>query len=90
MSAPHIGDEPAVCMHDGTEGSNLTRMVGTRLYDGNLVVSTQAEEREGYADMIVEISLCEKDVELLCENGRTEFLRSRLSVRTGDLQDRQS
>ena len=62
-------------------------MVGACFDDGQLMLLAEAEQRFGHTDVVVEIAQREEHVELLCQNGRGEFLRGGFPVGAGDLQN---
>ena len=55
---------------------------------GSAVSASQTEERLGYADIVVEVALCIKNVELLRQDSRNKFLCGGLPVGTSNANDR--
>ena len=59
-------------------------MAGTHLYHGNLVLGIEAEQRLGYAHIVVEIALGGHHIILLCKHGANEFLGGGLAIGASD------
>jgi len=62
-------------------------VVGACLHHGDVVVGAELQQRLGDADMVVEVALRIEHTETLSEDGGDEFLRRRLTVGTGNLQN---
>ena len=62
-------------------------MVRAHLHDRNLRVRADAEDRQGHADVVVQVPLRGRDREMRGENLADEFLGRGLAVRAGQADD---
>lgn len=80
MGAAHIGDESKVWVGDAAEVGNLAGMAGPHLYDGNLCVGGDGEEREGHTEVVVEVAGGGMGAVAFGQDGVDKFLGSGLAV----------
>ncbi len=88
MGFSDIGDETTGGLCCFCECLDVARMTGSHLDDGYLMLLSQTEERFGDADIVVEVALCIKNVELLRQDSRNKFLCGSLPVGTSNANDR--
>ena len=62
MSASHIGDEPIVSLHHLAQEGNLAWMIGSCLYDDDVVLACDAKQRERHANVVVQVAFCEEHI----------------------------
>ena len=63
-------------------------MVRAHLHDGDFRVRADAEDRQGHADVVVQVSFRGRDGEMRGQDLADEFLGGSLSVRAGQADDR--
>ena len=88
MGTPHVRHQPVVGLHDLCQQGYLAGVVGARLDDGHLVLRTKAQQRQRYADMVVQVALSVQHTVALAQHGRQQLLRRRLAVGARHLYDR--
>jgi len=88
MRRTDVRDESAGRLCDGAEIRDIAGPVRAHFDDNDFMAPVQIQERCGSPNMIVEISLRAQNVVFRSENGRDEFLRSRLSVAARDRDKR--
>ena len=87
MGAAHVGDESAGGFHGFHQCLDVAGMGGTHLYDGNLVLGLQAQQRLRNAHVVVEVALGVEHIIFLRQHFRDKFLGSRLAVGASDADD---
>ena len=87
MGASDVGDETTGGLGSLGECLDVAGMACPHLDDGDVVVGRQAQQRLGYADIVVEVALGVEHVVLLLEHGGDELLRCRFAVGAGDGDD---
>ena len=63
-------------------------MVRAHFHDSDFRVRTDAKNRQGNADVVVQVSLRGRDLEMCGQDLTDEFLGRRLTVRAGEADDR--
>ena len=84
-----VRDDRHVRHGERGERRDLARMVHADLEDTDLVAAARAQHRERESDVVVEIPLGLRDLEVSTEHARGEILRARLAVRSCERHDLQ-
>ena len=83
MRLSHIGNDTAIRLSNMNQRLDFTRMIGSHFNDSYLMFRLQAQQGQGHANMVIEISLCIEHSEFLFQYGCNQFLRSGFPVGTG-------
>ena len=84
VCAAHIGDKAEVRVGDAAEVGNLSRVAGTHLYDGNLGVGGDGEERERHAEVVVKVAGGGMGAVAFGQYGVDKLLGGGLAIGAGD------
>ena len=84
MCFSDVGDEAIIRVGDLAEEVNFTWMVGTHLHDGDLGLGLDAQQGDGHADVVVEVTHRVDDVVFLGQHSRDELFGGCLAVGAGD------
>ena len=87
MGTANVGDQSAGRLSCLGEGLDISRMAGTHLDDGYLVLLRETEKGLGHSHIVVEVALCVEHVVLLRQYGGNELLRGGLAVGACDADD---
>ena len=87
MRSADVGDQATIRAGDSAEVAYLAGVVRAHFDDGHLVRLREAKQREGYADVVVEVALRAERAEASGEDSGHELLCRRLAVRAGDAND---
>ena len=87
MGAPHVGDEAEVGVGDAAQRINLTGVAGSHFDDGNLGVGRDGEEREGDAEVVVEVAGGGVGAVAAGEDGVDQLFGGGLAVGAGDANE---
>ena len=87
MDLAHICDNGKVRLHHLAHVADLTEMVHARLDDGSLMALLQRQQRQGCADIVVEIGLGLMGAEPPGQHRRDHFLGGGLAGGAGDLHE---
>ena len=88
MGFSYIGNQSAGGLCCFSQCLDVSRMTGSHFDDGYLMFFVQAEQCLGYSNIVIEIALGIKHVELLLEYSGNEFLGCRLAVSACNADDR--
>ena len=88
MGLAHVGNQAVSRLAHPGEGRNVVGMVRTHFHDGDFRVRANAEDRQGYADIVVQVPLRGRDPEMRGQDFTDELLGGRLAVRAGQADDR--
>ena len=88
VGTTHIGDEATGRLGRLYQRLDVAGMRSTHLYDGNVVVVTEAEQRLGNTHIVVEVTLGSHHAIALCQHGTNQFLGSGLAIRSRNANDR--
>ena len=83
MRLSHIGNNTAIRLSNMNQRLDFTRMIGSHFNDSHLMFRFQAQQCQGHANMVIEISLCIEHIEFFFQYGRNQFLRCGFPVGTG-------
>ena len=84
MRFAHIGDKSAVGLADVDQFGDITGMRSTHLDKSEVVFSGHAQERQRYADAVVQVALSIEQVVFLLQYSRRQFLGCGLAVGARD------
>ena len=84
VCAPDTCDDPDVGAGKSRKRGDLSPVVHPDLPDGRLVGERGREDGKGKTDVVVQVSLCGRDLEPRAENRRGEILRGGLSAASGN------
>ena len=87
VGTSYVGDESAGGFGRLYQRLDVARVRGSHLYDGNVVVVVQSEQRLRHTYIVVEVALGSHHVIALREYGTNQLLRSRLAVRACNADD---
>ena len=83
-----VGNQAVVGLGDRAEQGDFAAGAGTHLHYAELRVARHGEQREGHADVVVEVALCGARAEPLGQHAVHEFLGRGLAVAAREGEDR--
>ena len=89
MGVAHVGDDGDIGPHHLAQIAYLAEVVHARLDHRCLMLRRKPQQRQGRADIVVEVGLCFQGIVPPGQNGRHHLLGGGLSRRAGDLHHRQ-